>query len=62
MWLPPIDVIICTNLHAVMQKSAQWIWLLDWILNELNGLRAVAAHRSFRAAAAELGVSPSSLR
>jgi DNA-binding transcriptional LysR family regulator len=30
-------------------------------LNELNGLMAVAAHRSFRAAAAELGVSPSSL-
>jgi DNA-binding transcriptional LysR family regulator len=30
-------------------------------LNELNGLMAVAAHRSFRTAAAELGVSPSSL-
>jgi DNA-binding transcriptional LysR family regulator len=30
-------------------------------LNELNALSAVAAHRSFRAAAAELGVSPSSL-
>ncbi|MEH2475775.1 DNA-binding transcriptional LysR family regulator [Nitrobacteraceae bacterium AZCC 2161] len=30
-------------------------------LNELNALIAVAAHRSFRAAAAELGVSPSSL-
>lgn len=30
-------------------------------LNELNALAAVAAHRSFRAAAAELGVSPSSL-
>ncbi|MGQ9370619.1 LysR family transcriptional regulator [Azospirillum sp. A39] len=30
-------------------------------LHELNALLAVAAHRSFRAAAADLGVSPSSL-
>jgi DNA-binding transcriptional LysR family regulator len=30
-------------------------------INELNALAAVAANRSFRAAAAELGVSPSSL-
>jgi DNA-binding transcriptional LysR family regulator len=30
-------------------------------LNELNALAAVASHRSFRAAAAALGVSPSSL-
>ena len=30
-------------------------------LNELNALAAVAAHNSFRAAAAELGISPSSL-
>src|ERR1700709_1826401 len=35
---------------------------MDLALNELNGLMAVAAHGSFRAAAAELGVSPSSLR
>jgi DNA-binding transcriptional LysR family regulator len=34
---------------------------MDLALNELNRLMAVAAHRSFRAAAAELGVSPSSL-
>jgi DNA-binding transcriptional LysR family regulator len=35
--------------------------MVSLALNELNGLMAVARHRSFRAAAAELGVSPSSL-
>ncbi len=62
MWFPTIDVIICSNAHEVMQKNAQWTWFcMDLALNELNGLMAVASHRSFRAAAAELGVSPSSL-
>jgi len=35
--------------------------MADLALSELTALGAVAAHRSFRAAAAELGLSPSSL-
>ncbi|OWJ67710.1 LysR family transcriptional regulator [Inquilinus limosus] len=35
--------------------------MADLTLSELTALGAVAAHRSFRAAAAELGLSPSSL-
>lgn len=41
-----------------MSKSAQ---LPNAVVSELNGVVAVAAHRSFRRAAAELGVSASAL-
>jgi DNA-binding transcriptional LysR family regulator len=44
-----------------MKVHNGFLFRMDLALNELNGLMAVAAHRSFRAAAAELGVSPSSL-
>ncbi|WP_374652438.1 LysR family transcriptional regulator [Dongia sp.] len=38
-----------------------WINAVSLALNELHALAAVAAHRSFRAAAADLNVSPSAL-
>ena len=51
----------CDNAHNVAQVDAEYRTMNKTALSELISVAAVAAHRSFRGAAKELGMSPSGL-
>jgi DNA-binding transcriptional LysR family regulator len=55
-----IDATIRTASHGLMQVNEQWT-MNRTALSELTSVASVAAHRSFRGAARELGMSPSAL-
>jgi molybdenum-dependent DNA-binding transcriptional regulator ModE len=51
----------CDNAHKIVRVDAEYRTMNKTTLSELISVATVAAHRSFRGAAKELGISPSGL-